>query len=78
MLVTAEEYQGSARQQQPPNTFNGELTSAHNLLATARRKLQALSAPRHKYLLAEYQAELQDVRQMIHGARSHVDIVLSA
>ena len=78
MLVTAEEYQGSARQHQPPNAFNGELTSAHNLLSTARRKLQALSAPRHKYLLAEYQAELVDVRQMIHGARSHVDIVLNA
>ena len=76
MLVTAEEYLGGARQQQPPNAFNGELTSARSLLETARRKLSALAAPRRKYLLAEYQAELADVRQMITGARGHVDRVL--
>ena len=78
MLVTAEEYQGSARDQLPPNAFNGELAASRNLLETARRKLQALAAPRRKYLLAEYLAELADVRQMIHGARAHVDVVLNA
>ncbi len=78
MLVTAEEYQGSARDQQPPNTFNGELASAHNLLAMARRKLQALGPPRHKYLLEEYQAELAGRAPDDPGARSHVDVVLSA
>ena len=76
MLVTAEEYLGGARQQQPPNTFNGELTSARSLLDTARRKVSALASPRRKYLLDEYQAELADVRQMITGARGHVDKVL--
>ncbi len=76
MLVTAEEYLGGARQQQPPNAFNGELTSARSLLETARRKLSALASPRRKYLLDEYQAELADVRQMITGARGHVDKVL--
>ena len=76
MLVTAEEYLGSARQQQPPNSFNGELAAARNLLETARRKLGVLAAPRRKYLLEEFQAELVDVRQMISGARAHVDNVL--
>jgi hypothetical protein len=76
MLVTAEEYLGSARQQQPPNSFNGELAAARNLLETARRKLGILAAPRRKYLLDEFQAELVDVRQMISGARAHVDNVL--
>ncbi len=76
MLVTAEEYLGSARQQQPPNSFNGELAAARNLLETARRKLGVLAAPRRKYLLDEFQAELADVRQMISGARAHVDNVL--
>ena len=76
MLVTAEEYLGSARQQQPPNSFNGELAAARNLLETARRKLGVLAAPRRKYLLEEFRAELVDVRQMISGARAHVDNVL--
>ena len=76
MLVTAEEYLGSARQQQPPNSFNGELAAARNLLETARRKLGVLAAPRRKFLLDEFQAELVDVRQMISGARAHVDNVL--
>ena len=76
MLVTAEEYLGAARQQQPPNSFNGELAAARNLLETARRKMGVLAAPRRKYLLDEYRAELVDVRQMISGARSHVDNVL--
>lgn len=78
LLITAEEYQGSARAQQPPNSFNGELASARSLLEMARRKLQALTAPRKKYELPEYQAGLADVRQMIVGARSHVDVALSA
>jgi len=76
MLVTAEEYLGSARQQQPPNSFNGELAAARNLLETARRKLDVLNNPRHKYQLAEFQGELVDVRDMISGARAHVDQVL--
>ena len=76
MLVTAEEYLGAARAQQPPNSFNGELAAARNLLETARRKLGVLAAPRQKYLLDEFQAELVDVRQMISGARAHVDNVL--
>jgi len=73
MLVTAEEYQGVTRQQQGVNTFNGELAAARALLETARRKLGALSAPRRKYPAAEYRSELADVRQMITGARSHID-----
>ena len=76
MLVTAEEYLGSARQQQPPNSFNGELAAARNLLETSRRKLGVLAAPRSKFLLEEFQAQLVDVRQMISGARVHVDNVL--
>lgn len=77
MLSTAEEYLGGVRQQQPPHTFNGDLTSARNLLDNARRKLTGLAAPRRKYLLAEYQTELADVRQLIVTARAHVDRVLA-
>jgi hypothetical protein len=76
MLATAEELLGGARQQQPSNTFNGELAAARNALEMARRKLGALAAPRRKYLLPEYQAELADVRQMISGGRAHIDNML--
>lgn len=76
MLATAEELLGSARQQQPSNTFNGELAAARNALEMARRKLGALAAPRRKYLLPEYQAELDDVRQIISGGRAHIDNML--
>jgi septation ring formation regulator EzrA len=76
MLATAEELLGSARQQQPSNTFSGELAAARNALEMARRKLSALAAPRRKYLLPEYQAELDDVRQIISGGRAHIDNML--
>jgi hypothetical protein len=72
MLATAEEFLGQARQQQL-NAFSGELTAAHNLLETARRKMGLLATPRRKYLLDDYKAELADVRQMITGARGHID-----
>lgn len=78
LLATAEEYQQAARQQQLPNTFNGELASARGLLETARRKMEALAAPRRKYLLDEYRAELVDVRQVIDAARTHIDMVAAA
>jgi hypothetical protein len=72
MLATAEEFLGQARAQRL-NAYSGELASAHNLLETARRKMELLAAPRRHYTLDEYKVELADVRQMITGARDHID-----